>query len=358
MRNSFKKISIFVALPFVLLGYQNCSQVSGFITEISPESEFNAKEADPQPSTDPAVPMGSESGVNPPEAVLVGSLRVYTGFSIKPGIIIDEITESQALAECQKSVSPITAGGQFSVNEESVLCTWGAKVIFEKYDGECSTTENVCRHGAFSDIQDTTMAIQYECLGVGGGRAVTCNHSRTAPDPTGTSRVYLNKETLPGVTSSNITEAGALANCLFNGSSNPGAALRCTWDSVVLIERDYPPTCSSTVNVCRQGIFSDLQDTSSLNQWTCSALAGGPSVSCSTVLEAPIPLNTSRIFFTGGADIPTLMTDELTEAEALATCTLNARNNPDLRFRCTWGADVLMDLRIGFFPLGFVFRGP
>ncbi len=81
--------------------------------------------------------------------------------------------------------------------------------------------------------------------------------------------------------SPNRTEAQALENCLLNRTNNPGIALKCTWEDVVLVDRAAAAECSTTVNVCRKGIFSDDQDGPTTSSWACTTLAGGPTISCS-----------------------------------------------------------------------------
>ncbi|MBK7961215.1 MAG: hypothetical protein IPK04_08370 [Bdellovibrionales bacterium] len=337
-----------IALTILVLGFQNCSnKIEGFIvpadttivaSEIPPGSELTET---------PAPPSEEGSGpAYPTDPAVLSDLRVYFDFAIVPSVLNGGLSKKDAMADCERNFRQ----HEYGYPNGSTLCTWRTEVIFEKFNGECSTTQNVCRRGKVSEIPSGGSSItRWSCLGTGGGIQADCQCSGSSLAPTDTFAFYLDGGTTPTSIANNLTEQTARSRCSGYEPDFPGRRLKCTWGSVVLVDKAAAGQCSTSINACRIGFFSDLSDTSTTYRWTCTGMAGGATISCDVQMSDSIPLNTLRMY-TGASTSPSTSTPNISEAEALSKCISIAKANPGTLYKCTWGTAILMDGSKGMFP--------
>ncbi|RJR14301.1 hypothetical protein C4585_00550 [Candidatus Parcubacteria bacterium] len=114
---------------------------------------------------------------------------------------------------------------------------------------------------------------------------------RTATTPTtvrGTYQGYLNGKLF--ITTRDITEVDALANCKKNANNNPRDTIRCTWNNKEIYKRD-----GASTNDKEKGTYRGYMN--------------------------------NRLF---------IETKDITEADALANCKVNDKNNPRNSILCVW----------------------
>lgn len=138
-------------------------------------------------------------------------------------------------------------GQKFSSNlsTESSLTEGQQSNIFTPSTGRCAAQLNKCVVGIFIDAVDTTTENKWLCQGLNSGSTVSCSLRITSATP------------LPPPTAS-----------LVNGQ------------------------CSSVLNQCYSGIFSDSSDTVTENKWSCLGSGGGTSAACSTTKPPVVPTPT------------------------------------------------------------------
>ncbi|MEO5367406.1 MAG: hypothetical protein H7831_13865, partial [Magnetococcus sp. WYHC-3] len=100
-------------------------------------------------------------------------------------------------------------------------------------NGSCSQTLNTCTTGTFSDIADTDTNHLWQCLGSNGGTNASCSLPKDVTTPV-------------------------------NG------------------------ICSTSLNQCTKGVFSDIDDSSTNYLWKCEGQNGGTTASCSLPKNTPI----------------------------------------------------------------------
>ena len=117
--------------------------------------------------------------------------------------------------------------------------------------GQCSTQLNSCLVGQFIDTTDSSSEYKWLCQGLNSQSAVSCGLAITRTNPPAVNAV--------------------------NGQ------------------------CSSVLNQCYTGTFSDVTDTETQNKWSCLGSGGGTTASCNinkpTVIVTPplTPVNLSLI---------------------------------------------------------------
>lgn len=338
LRTLGKAFFYILALSVITVGYQNCTnKVEGYITPSEPtiESSETLPRADLVENIPPSYPADQKN---------LGDLRVYFDFAVIPSVLNGGLSREEAEADCARNQNQHEYGNP----NGKTLCTWGTQVILEKFNGECSTTRSECRRGSVSGLSTQSGITRWSCLGSGGGTTAICENLGTTA-PTDSFAFYLDWSSAPSSTASDITEQSARTRCSGFETTYPGRRMKCTWGSIVLVDKAAAAQCSTTLNVCRIGIFSALTETSETYRWTCTGMAGGATLSCDVQKAGSVPLNTLRIYI-GSNTAPVTSIPFISEAEALSNCLAIANASPETLYKCTWGTAVLMDEAKGMLP--------
>ena len=158
----------------------------------------------------------------------------------------------------------------------------------------------------------------------------------------------------------NISQADALANCELNANNNPSRAVRCNWNGDLLWEREGPNPAATYEGFMGDSLatVSRFIRTENITQAdalaNCELNAGNNPTKAVRCMwnndqiferEAPGPLAAYEGFMGNSMNSLSrfIRTASITRADALANCQLNARNNPTKAIRCNWNEDLLWE---------------
>lgn len=144
------------------------------------------------------------------------------------------------------------------------------ELIPQVVDGKCGNTRNTCSKGSLSDQTENTKEWAWTCLGLNGGNSASCAETKPFKGECGTK-----PNTCAAGTSTRQTKYTEkyLWACQGIGS---GSLTSCSQNRVA------PGVCSKTeANKCTEGYPSDMKTTATANTWTCTGIGGASSASCS-----------------------------------------------------------------------------
>ncbi|MEO5367407.1 MAG: right-handed parallel beta-helix repeat-containing protein [Magnetococcus sp. WYHC-3] len=150
-------------------------------------------------------------------------------------------------------------------------------------NGSCSQTLNTCTAGTFSDMADTDTNHLWQCLGLNGGTNASCSLPKEQNPINGSCSTTLNTCSAGTFSDMADTDTNHLWQCLgLNGGTNASCSL--PKDIVTPVNG----ICSTSLNQCTKGVFSDTDDSSTNYLWKCEGQNGGTTASCSLPKNTPI----------------------------------------------------------------------
>ncbi len=187
--------------------------------------------------------------------------------------------------------------------------------------GQCSTTLNLCTSGNPEGITANTTHNIWTCGGTNGGEAISCSKLISNIDLTPTTNLVTVNKTGSGsgtVTGTGISCGSDCTHVLpintaitltatpnsgyvfsswsggYCSGSNNTCTITPTTDATVIARFSIIPTainglCSTTLNSCTTGRFSERSDNTTHSLWSCQGTNGGTNVDCSSVKPAVPP---------------------------------------------------------------------